>query len=74
MSDGVKNKQIEKELVNIERKIAERLNKTDITFPLEEFKKKNNLSKKEELIIIGMLENEILRIFPRMIICLVISG
>ena len=60
MSDGVKNKQIEKELVNIERKIAERLNKTDITFPLEEFKKKNNLSKKEELIIIGMLENEII--------------
>ena len=60
ISDGVKNKQIEKGLINIERTIAERMGKTDIAFPFEEFKKKNNLSRKEELVVIGILENEII--------------
>ena len=43
------------ELSKLETRIAERLSVTDIKIPFEEFRKKNNLSRKEELVVIALL-------------------
>lgn len=54
------NKNTDKEeLKKVETKIANRLSKTDKTFFFEELKKGKNLNRKEELIILTMLESEI---------------
>ena len=44
----------------LEGKIAERLSRANEIFPFEEFKKKKKLNRKEELIILAMLEQEML--------------
>lgn len=43
----------------LEIRIENRLNKTDKTFPFEEFKKKKNLTRKEELIVIALLGEKV---------------
>jgi SpoVK/Ycf46/Vps4 family AAA+-type ATPase len=48
----------EGKLEKIEKRISERLKKTNRVFPFEEFKKKKNLSGKEELVILALLERE----------------
>src|SRR3989344_7194871 len=53
------DKNAAEELNKLEKKIEERLGRTERTFPFEDFKKKTNLSRKEELIIIALLENGI---------------
>ncbi|OHD87995.1 MAG: hypothetical protein A2Y52_02225 [Sulfuricurvum sp. RIFCSPLOWO2_02_43_6] len=52
------DKSVAEELDKLEKRIEERLAKTDKTFPFEKFKKKANLSRKEELIVIALLEKE----------------
>ncbi|MBI5048905.1 MAG: hypothetical protein HZB54_08160, partial [Deltaproteobacteria bacterium] len=53
------DKSVAEELNKIEKRIEEKLGRTDRTFPFEEFKKKTKLSRKEELIIIALLEKEL---------------
>ena len=53
-------KNIAAELKKLETRIAERLSVTDIKIPLEEFRKKNNLNKKEELVIIALLYHDVI--------------
>lgn len=53
-------KNIASELNKLETRIAERLSVTGINIPLEEFKKKNNLNKKEELVIIALLYHDVI--------------
>lgn len=48
----------EGKLEKIEKRIRERLKKTSRAFPFEEFKKKKNLTGKEELVILALLERE----------------
>ena len=51
------DKSMTEELNKLEKRIEERLARTDKTFPFEKFKKKAKLSRKEELIIIALIEN-----------------
>ncbi|GEM_PF-1908859 len=53
-------RQEEKELKILEERISLRLAGSDTIFPFEAFKKKKGLNKKEELIIIAMLENDVM--------------
>src|SRR4030067_1232924 len=56
--EGLAKKREPEEVKKLEARITERLQKTDITFPFEEFKKKKGLDQKEELIILALLRNE----------------
>jgi len=46
-------------VAEIERRIAERLKVTERSFPFEEFRKRKKLSRKEELVVLLLLENEV---------------
>lgn len=53
------DKNVVEELNKLEKRIEKKLGRNERTFPFEEFKKKTKLNRKEELIIIALLENEI---------------
>ncbi len=52
-------KEKEDNLKTLEKRIQERLDLTDRVFPFEEFKRKKNLSRTEELVILASLEKEV---------------
>lgn len=52
------DKSAAEELNRLEKKIEERLARTEKSFPFEGLKKKANLSRQEELIVIALLEKE----------------
>ncbi len=52
-------KEKEDNIETLEKRIQERLDLTDRVFPFEEFKRKKNLSRIEELAILALLEKEV---------------
>ncbi|MFQ5328462.1 MAG: ATP-binding protein [Thermodesulfobacteriota bacterium] len=56
---GVDRAQGGKGVAEMERRIAGRLEVTERSFPFEEFRKRTKLSRKEELVLLLLLENEI---------------